>query len=358
MLPTFDDYDAILRGDRTVIDVRSPAEFAKGSLPNSINLPILTDDQRHEVGLCYKQEGPSAARALGFTLVSGACRQSRIDSWKAHVYSTPDVLITCWRGGARSQIAQQWLIDANTPLQRATGGFKAIRERSLDILTKTSSRPWVVIGGKTGVGKTDFLNTYTHAIDLEGLANHRGSAFGRLETPQPTPISFELRLAGQLLKHPHDQTLLIEDESRTIGRLAVPKELFDAMNQAPVIVLEAPKEARLHYTYRTYVATSHPEQLQSALKRIQKRLGGERYRTVLRQLSNALQTGNEVDHWDWINTLLTEYYDPMYQFQLTKKVHRIEFKGSQQAVQQYLIEKYGLVPTTTSSKPSPETVPV
>lgn len=330
------DYAAILRDNTPVIDVRAPIEFERGALPNSFNVPILTDEERHRVGLAYKRDGDAAATALGYKLVSGTHKTDRVRAWARLVESQRDIALTCWRGGQRSQIAQQWLAVAGYDVPRLAGGFKSMRQYSLEVLARGGERDWLVLAGSTGVGKTRFLKQYEASIDLEAAANHRGSAFGQLTTPQPTPISFEIALAQILLQTANFASCLIEDESRTIGRLAIPAGLFDAMQSAPIVVLEASLEDRVEFTYSEYVRGADATRLTIALAHIQKRLGHTRYIALRGKLQEATRLNDAALHKDWIRCLLEWYYDPMYAYQLEKKSGRVVFRGNEEEVRAYL----------------------
>ncbi len=322
------DFTRILRDNLPVLDVRAPGEFERGALPRAVNMPILTDAERAEVGIVYKQHGNEAAMKRGFKLVVGTTKKRRVQAWLAYAEAHKETLLTCWRGGQRSAIAQRWLEEAGCQVPRLAGGFKAMRQFSLNVLKQAHRRNWLVIAGPTGVGKTQLLNRFPHAIDLEALANHRGSSFGRRETPQPVPVSFELALAQKLLQTTHFRTCLIEDESRTIGRLAVPSELYNAIQTAPILVLEATAEERIRHTYDLYVRGKEPQSLRDALVRIQKRLGNERYKIVKKQLDRATGANCEALHLEWIANVFRWYYDPMYAYQLALKRDRIVFRGS------------------------------
>lgn len=336
MLQTLTDYAAILKSNTPILDVRAPQEFSKGALPNSTNLPILDDEERAMVGIEYKNEGNTAAVALGHRLVTGERRTQRVQSWSQFTRTNPGAVLTCWRGGQRSELAQEWLANEGVAVPRLAKGFKAVREMSLQLFREVEKRKFLVVAGPTGVGKTKFLNQYAASIDLEGLANHRGSAFGQLPTPQPTPVTFEIALAQSLLQTEGLGCCLLEDESRTIGRLAIPQCLFDAMRVAPVLVLEASHEERVYLTYQEYVQDTDPVLLLSALHRISKRLGLQRFTTIKAQLLQASKSGSRDAHFEWISNLLTWYYDPMYQYQLSKKQERIVFQGNARAVHGYL----------------------
>ena len=336
MTQTRSDYATILKSALPILDVRAPQEFLKGAIPNSTNLPILDDAEREQVGIEYKQRGNAAAVELGHRLVAGELRDQRIQGWVQFAQENPNAVLTCWRGGKRSELAQAWLTEAGVSIPRLTDGFKAIRQLSLEILAEAKNRKYLVVAGSTGVGKTRFLREYAESVDLEGLANHRGSAFGKLDQPQPTPVTFELALAQRLLQTAQFPFCLIEDESRTIGRLAIPVELYEAMQAAPIVLIEASQEDRVRLTYEDYVRDSDPERLLSALQRIRKRLGEERFNSLEKQLIQANASESEQQHLDWIRHLLVWYYDPMYQYQLAKKQDRIIFRGNADAVHEYL----------------------
>jgi len=334
--------DTLLAGSGPFIDLRSAREFATGAVPGAINLPILNDDERHQVGLTYKHEGQAGAIALGESLVAGTTREARLTGWLDFVRGHDGVWLYCWRGGLRSETAQRWLAEAGVALPRVPGGFKALRHRCLEILEQApGEKPWYILGGRTGTGKTVVLNRLPAGIDLEGLANHRGSAFGAALTPQPSPIGFENALAVACLCH-QEPLVILEDESRTIGRLAIPEAWHETMQRSPLIILEADLESRARHIRTEYVwqplahgvaASTLLQQLQDALERIGKRLGGVRKKTVANSLEKGFDHG---DHLDWIQQLLEYYYDPMYDYQLEKKLDRVIFKGTADETEDFL----------------------
>ncbi len=324
------------------LDVRAPAEFGRGTVPGAVNLPLLDDDERHRVGIAYKTRGHDAAVALGHELVQGDVRRHRTAGWRAFAAGHPDAWIYCWRGGQRSEIAQRWLAELGVHLPRVAGGFKALRHACLDVLERApQEKRWMVLGGRTGSGKTDLLVTLPHALDLEGLARHRGSAFGAVEMPQPAPVSFENALATAFLRHGHD-ALVLEDESRTIGRLALPEGWHRHMQCVPLAVLDVPLEQRIANIVREYVtaplARGVPEQslydrYSDALRRIERRLGGARRQSAQAELDRAFAGG---DHEPWVARLLEWYYDPMYDHQLEGKRSRVVVQGCAETVRAYL----------------------
>ncbi|MDG0979871.1 MAG: tRNA 2-selenouridine(34) synthase MnmH [Halieaceae bacterium] len=349
------DFKALFLNDTPLIDTRAPIEFIKGSFPKAVNLPLMMDDERAAVGTEYKQKGQDAAIALGHNLVSGSVKDQRIAAWRDFTLAHPNGALFCFRGGMRSHITQQWLRESGADYPLVTGGYKALRTWLMEELTRTANNQnIVVLAGRTGVAKTVLLNQIpSHyalgALDLEGLAHHRGSAFGRRPSPQPTQINFEIALAIAMLKHEAKgyDTLILEDESQLIGRCAIPAPLLQQMQQASLWVLEAPIQERVEHSYHAYILSNLEEwtiqlepqeaafkafsdSLERSAYSIRKRLGGIRYAELNKRMSQALdehRQGNPEAHKKWIHFLLTDYYDPMYDYQLSKRGHRIESTG-------------------------------
>ena len=366
-----DDLETLLRDDTPLIDTRSPVEFARGSLPTAINLPLMTDEERQAVGTCYTEQGADAAIRLGHKLVAGDLKEQRVGAWKTFVAGHPEGGLFCFRGGMRSEIAQRWLEDEGVDYPRIKGGYKAMRgwlSESTD--QRIEQTPLLLLGGPTGAAKTRILNEGNRgspipgSVDLEGLANHRGSAFGRRVTEQPTQISFELMLGVQLLKHQHagHQRLILEDEGRLIGRCALPLSLQAARHEADWVQLDANVDARVEHSYENYILQNLAELmaqdatrgfdhfatgLLESLERIQKRLGGQRYAELKAIMQDALVTherGNPEAHKAWISELLTGYYDPMYHYQMNSRTKPPLFKGTESEVTEYLLEAGAALP--------------
>ena len=345
-------YREVLLNNTPLIDTRAPVEFKKGSFPAAVNLPLLSDDQRQQIGTRYRQAGQLAAIELGEQLISGTYREQLLDRWIELVRQHPDALLFCFRGGLRSRTVQHWLADAGFDIPRIAGGYKAMRRYLLNTTAVAcSSCQMLLIGGKTGCAKTRLLNRVAASIDLEGLANHRGSAFGRRVAPQPTQINFEIALAIELLRLPFERfsRLILEDESHAIGSVSLPVELFARMQQAPVAVIEESLSYRVNTVLHEYVKVNFRDYLQDnpdtaelrfseyllgSLQRIQRRLGPELYEVIRRLMEQALQEHfhhNRLEaHGAWIEKLLRGYYDPMYEYQLEKKLHRLVFRGNSQ----------------------------
>lgn len=338
----------LIRDQIPLIDVRAPIEFNQGHMPNSINLPILTDEERHRIGIVYKQQGNEAAVRVGHKLVSGTVKAERIAGWLKACEDNPTTQIMCWRGGQRSALAQAWLEEAGAPQKKVAGGFKALRQVCIDVLNNPKKN-WWLLSGRTGSAKTVIINGLANSIDLEGHANHRGSAFGRRLTPQPTPITFENALATDYLNHKFTD-LVVEDESRTIGSVGLPQVWSEHMQRADIALVEVALSERIAHIKKEYVTDAVieaesmgivAEQIQqnylAALQRIKRRLGGLRLSEMEKRLNQAFN--GQGSHESWISYLLTEYYDPMYDFQLSKKEDRIAFRGAREEVLEFLQTK-------------------
>lgn len=319
-----------------LIDVRAPVEFIQGSLPGAVNLPLMVDDERHQVGIAYKQHGQQAAIGLGERLVSGGTKQARVDAWQGYVARQPDAIIYCFRGGLRSQIAQQWLADAGINRPRIDGGWKAMRQRLCQRIDEASSQPMLVVAGLTGCAKTTLINQLSNGIDLEAFANHKGSAFGRQPEEPTTQIDFEHALAKRLIGL--TGSLVVEDESRQIGNANIPLTFWHALQRAPRIRIEMPLDWRLEQLRRDYIEALEQRytvrygpqegwqrmrlQLANALERLAKRLGNARLQRLQRLQGMAFDAhalGNIQAHEAWLAPLLTEYYDPLYRYHLEKQ---------------------------------------
>ncbi len=362
-----EEFDVLLRANTPFIDVRSEIEFAHGRIPGAVNLPILDTREREQVGLCYKKNGQQAAIELGHTLVSGALKAQRIQRWCEFARTHPAAIVYCWRGGLRSRLAAQWMAAAGQAVPVIEGGFKALRRRLLvELGASMPEAPLYVIGGRTGSAKTDLVNSLPGGVDLEGFAHHRGSSFGRRAEAPPAQIDFENTLALALLRQRHARpgaALFFEDESRQIGALSIPLELYHAMKAAPLVIVEMPLEFRIEQILRDYIGADladfrqrdphqgfahFGEQLLASLGRIARRLGEERF-LLARQLMQAaleqqVRSGDDGAHRDWIELLLRDYYDPMYEYQLQKSSARVVYRGDYRAVQEWCLSTAQRVP--------------
>jgi tRNA 2-selenouridine synthase len=360
-LPTIAITDALFIHDTPMLDVRAPVEFEQGAFPHTVNVPLMTDDERHQVGICYKKSGQDAAITLGNQLVYGEVKAQRMQQWLAFAQQKPLGVLYCFRGGLRSQTVQQWLAEAGVIIPRIEGGYKAMRQYLLNTLVqKIEASEFLMVGGMTGTGKTDVINFLPNQIDLEAIANHRGSSFGRHALPQPNQIDFDNQLSIAFLKQhaKGHQRIVLEDESRMIGRCAIPILLRDRMLSSPIAWVHASLETRVDRIVRDYVERLSAEyislhgdsdeayagyslQLLTALDNLQKKLGGERHTAMRESMQTALTKQRQgygfSAHQEWIKPLLENYYDPMYHYQHDLKKDRIVFEGDANEVIEYCL---------------------
>lgn len=360
-----------------LVDVRAPIEFAQGSLPGAVNLPILNDEERALIGTTYKNKGQEEAVRLGYQIVSGSIKQERVARWSQFITENPHAVLYCFRGGKRSQITQQWLKEAGIDRPLIVGGYKAARQFLMNTIEEFSAKnKLLVISGPTGSGKTTLLNEvhdFYPALDLEALAHHRGSAFGAWSIPQPPQIDFENRLAVSLLQlenrfslgesstHSGDFSkarLLVEDESRLIGKSCLPECFFDRMRSSEVVWLDEPLPVRVDNIFKDYIldtpigasgigavdqrdqALQIFENYKKALLAISRKLGGARTQEIMVDVESArldFLNNNEIhSNKVWIEKLLKYYYDPLYLKSLERRQVEILFRGAKNAVIDYL----------------------
>lgn len=353
------DYCAILRAETPIIDVRAPVEFAQGAMPAAVNLPLMNDEERAAVGTCYKREGADAALALGHKLVAGDTRQQRIAAWLDACRDAPNGYLCCARGGQRSHITQSWIKEHGIDYPLIVGGYKALRQAAIKATEELVRHPIILIGGCTGNGKTPLVRQQPQGIDLEGLAHHRGSSFGRTLNAQFSQATFENHLATALLQGAHEQDRVrwvLEDEGRMIGANHLPECLRDRMAQSPIAVVEDPFDLRIERLREEYFTRMHHDffaaygeelgwqeysaYLHHGLFAIRRRLGLQRFAELTATLDASLaeqrRSGSTEAHFAWLVPLLNEYYDPMYRYQLEKKAGKIVFRGTSEDVVSWL----------------------
>ncbi len=365
-LPQLDDFRKLFLKRIPMLDVRAPIEYEQGAFPTSINLPLMNNAEREAVGIKYKDMGQDEAITLGHQLVSGDVKEQRVQQWVKFFEDNPDGLLYCFRGGMRSKITQQWIYDATGKIfPRVKGGYKAMRRFLINELERSTEmiKP-IMLGGRTGIGKTECLQEVRQTIDLEGLYHHRGSVFGKHADPQPSQIDIENTLSIKLmeLRHLGFEYLLFEDEAANIGSRRIPEVLFDKFKQSPLILLQASVEERVDITFREYIVEALKEHqhfhgedegwqswadyLHFCFDKIQRRLGGVRYQQLKDLLGRALEAhrvrGDTSLHREWIERLLVDYYDPMYDYQISKKTDRVVFQGNRADVLAYLSTEYQL----------------
>ena len=334
------------------IDLRSEKEFHKGTIPGSVNIPILSNDEFENVGKEYKNKGQEAAINLGLQLVKGDLKNKRIDAWKNHLNNNPGCFIFCYRGGLRSKIAQEWLEKENIIVQRISGGYKNFRSNILDehVNSKYDINKWMIIGGLTGSGKTALLSQFKETIDLEKIANHRGSAFGKNISPQPSQADFENELTLKYINHSHSN-ILLEDESRSIGRVTLPGTWYEKMQSSKLVVLKISTDERVNNILDEYVlqilkTSNNVQELLNqylfSLEKIKKRLGDKLFKEISDLMIKAFKMDNLDSHKKWISKLLIGYYDPMYNYKLKLRKEYIVHIGDDISCFNYLKKQKSL----------------
>jgi len=309
-----------------VIDVRSPGEYSHAHIPGAHNLPLFSDEERKIVGTAYKRESREQAIKIGLDFFGVKMRKMVEDTetiLKTHpITASPAIaafrseggpsaparclLVHCWRGGMRSA-GVAWLLDLyGFKVYTLKGGYKAYRQWTLQQFSKPY--PFHVLGGYTGSGKTIVLHELAkkkhQVLDLEDIANHKGSAFGGLgKTAQPSQEMFENKLALQLSYLGTTTPVWVEDESRRIGDLNLPADLWNTMRSSPVFFLDIPVEKRLEYIVQEY-GKFKKEELVATVMRIRKRLGGLATKNVI----NHLLEDNITEGF----RILLQYYDKFY----------------------------------------------
>jgi len=294
-----------------VVDVRAPVEFNKGHLPGAVNIPLFEDIERAEIGTLFKQQGKDTAVTRGLEIVSpkmvGFVNQVR------QLSRNKQVFVYCFRGGMRSN-SFAWLMNTSgLQAKILKGGYKSYRNHVLSYFTKPQQL--ILLGGHTGSGKTDIIKQLAQSgvqtIDLERLANHKGSAFGAInEERQPTQQNFEHSLYQAFVAQDVAKPVILEDESKSIGFNKIPHALWLQMKQATIIKLEIPFELRIGNLVKDY-ATADVEALKSCVLKIAQQLGPLNTRECLRYLDE----GNLHD----TARLTLQYYDKVYGYTYSQK---------------------------------------
>ncbi len=303
--PQFEAHKAVL------IDVRSPSEYSESHIPGAINIPLLNDEHRKLVGTTYKQIGKDAAMKLGYELVT-PIQDSFVSLLKAHTQDL-EVKIYCARGGLRSQLMSKYFMDLGYQVTHLKGGYKAYRNEILNIIGRLKNIR--ILSGYTGSGKTEILQSLRdlgeQVLDLEALANHRGSAFGALgQHKQPSSSMFHNLIYDVLKSFDDSKITWVESESVTIGKVYLPKELWETMKLAEGYEVILPIEDRVKHTLRLY-GKFDLSYLITCIKQLQKRLGHEEM-----QLLCAL---TEIGELEPVVQSLLKYYDKAYEHGRAKR---------------------------------------
>lgn len=295
-----------------VIDVRSPGEYDHAHIPGAVSIPLFDNDERAQVGTKYKQAGKDSAVLLGLGLVGPKLADFVKQSRRLNPQQK-EVLVHCWRGGMRSG-SFAWLLDtAGLTVSTLVGGYKAYRNAVLDAFTQP--RQLIILGGKTGSGKTDILHELARQgeqiIDLEGIAHHKGSSYGAIgQKTQPKNEQFENLLYQDWRQLAPNRRIWLEDESRNVGSCFIPMPLWQQMRAAPVAFVDVPKSIRIQRLVQEYTGIDHAL-LVEATERIRRRLGGKATQDALDALAQH--------DYATVADLTLSYYDKAYLHGLSQR---------------------------------------
>ena len=307
MLP---DYFASIETS-VLIDVRSEGEFLQGHIPGAINIPLLNNEERAIVGTVYKQRGNRDAVQKGFELVGGKFSDYITKAKEISVGNS--ISVYCWRGGMRSNIMAWLFTTAGFKVSLLKGGYKTYRTAAIQSFEE--ERNILILGGKTGSGKTEMLQLLKEmgeqVIDLEGIANHRGSAFGGIgQAPQPTTEQFENEIFCCLRSLDISRPIWLENESRLIGKNKIPDALYTQMRVAKVVEMLVPLEMRVNRIVKEY-GQFPIELLEETTRKIERKLGNLRMNQAIGFLRN-----NEMKQW---SLMMLEYYDDFYAYGMAQR---------------------------------------
>ncbi|WP_139924748.1 tRNA 2-selenouridine(34) synthase MnmH [Hymenobacter sp. DG01] len=333
-----------------ILDVRAPVEYTQGHIPGALSFPLFSDEERARIGTTYKQMSQEKAVLLGLDFFGP--RMSQMVKLAQKLAPHKQVRLHCWRGGMRSG-AVLWLLElAGFQVQLLNKGYKDYRQWVLQEFGK--ARALLVLGGLTGSGKTDVLQALAAAgqpvLDLEGLASHKGSAFGSIGLPaQPTQEQFENDLAAMLATLPTATPTWVEDESRTIGSVHVPPPLFAQLHAAPLLVLEIPRTVRVRKLAEEY-GRHDPAALAASILKIRKRLGGLATKEALAAIGE--------DDMEKMVSIVLDYYDRTYSHGLEgRRVVRVTSETADPLVNAELVRRAateaGLLSPTPSGPANP-----
>lgn len=324
-----------------VIDVRSPSEYKDATIPGSINIPFFNDEERAEVGTIYKQVSVQAAKERGLEIVSAKLPAfvkefAELEGRKA---------VFCWRGGMRSRTTATVLALMGIEVFRLEGGYRTYRNWVVDKLETAELKPQAyVLNGHTGSGKTTILHRLNEegypTLDLEGMANHRGSVFGQIGLEPSNQKKFDSLLIEKIQRVQQSPYVLFEGESKRIGKVAIPDFVLEKKEQGIQLFIDLPIEERIAHILEDYQPWDHEQECLEAFTRIKRRI----HTPIANQIEVDLKSGN---YSSAVGLLLEYYYDPLYdhtadQFpedrKIIIKVNKIE--EAVESIRNYLSAKH------------------
>ncbi|MFC1801309.1 tRNA 2-selenouridine(34) synthase MnmH [Nanoarchaeota archaeon] len=291
------------------IDVRSPCEFVLDHIPHAINLPILDNKERHEIGIIYKHDQEKAI-SLGLEYYSKKIPE--LTEFLKTINKNKTIIVYCWRGGMRSQTIANLIESLGHKTKLLKGGYKGYRafiRKSLE--NYKANFKFIILWGNTGTAKTKIIEKLKSAIDLECLAQHRGSLFGAIGLTPRTQKSFETLLFFELERLASEKYIFVEGESRKIGNIIIPESIYKEIKNGINIRVNASVESRSKITIKEYLKPEYIEKIKEIVPLLKRRLSKK-------QVENMLRLIDERDYLGFAKILLTEYYDPLYKNTLDK----------------------------------------
>lgn len=294
----------------TLVDVRSPREFVDSAIPGSINIPLFDNEERAAVGTLYKQQGPEVAKKKGLALFS-----AKLPAFMAQFKSVKEpVVVYCWRGGMRSKTAATVLDLIDIPVFRLEGGIRSYRRWVVNTLEAQDFTPRMyVLNGYTGSGKTILLKMLQEhgypILDLEGMANHRGSAFGQVGLEPNNQKKFDSLLVQGLQRYKNAPFIFLEGESKRIGKISLPDFLYDKKENGIQLFINLPTEKRVQNILNEYTPNAYRDKIMEAFLVIKKRI----HTPIAKQIEDDLLVGN---FGSAVKLLLEHYYDSRYEYSL------------------------------------------
>ena len=303
--------EALALSNVKFVDVRSPGEFNEATIPGAINIPLLSDREREEVGTIYKQKSPTEAKKVGMSYV--APKLPLIIDQMSGLSEDYQLVVLCWRGGMRSLSVSLVLQMMGFPVYRLVGGYKAYRRHVLDRLEdKESYKLPIVLHGLTGVGKTEILSKLIEenfpVLDIEAMACNRGSVFGWIgQQSPPSQKSFDSSLLNKLNSFSQEKCFFVECESKKVGKIYLPNLLAQSMQEGKHVLLYSSIESRIERLVKDYAGKINNDYLISSTRLLVDRLGKDKV-----QLIEQLIHGENYE--EVARILLVEYYDPLYKY--------------------------------------------
>ncbi len=327
----------VLTSGYRIIDVRSPVEYASGTLPGAINIPLFNEEERGLIGTIYKHGGHAQAVDAGFACIEPKVAELLLAFQPLQGQS---LVICCARGGMRSLSIVNLLTQSGFAAWQLQGGYKKYRQDVLDCLEGFSPR-LIVIHGLTGTGKTRLLQKLSQAIDLEDLAGHRSSLFGGLDRQPSNQRTFESRLAEKIAAL-GEAPYFIEGESRKIGRVFIPKPLALAMKQAVLVNISCSVETRIARIIEDYPVADEQvqQQMENILRSLKQKMGAGQ----VEKMCALLREGKLPE---LVRILLLEYYDARYGKSMSKYRFALELSAEEldEAAERLEAFRLSLLPT-------------